>query len=199
MQRDPAAAAVAEQQVIDVGHERRPFPARRHVRGTEVRHDRRSRQLGDQRRLADLQRARDGLSAGLACGRLVIDRLAVGTDQFQLSERDARLPAGVADRLSVHPPQQEMNLAQAPHVGLRVGDRKDRLPDRRFVGDRVESPRLDALLEALPLDFDECDVDPVDRRAAHDSGYQHRLSILARLPLGPTSRTTDRRGNLTRM
>ena len=77
VQRDPAAAAVAKEQVIDVGHERRALAARRHIRGTEVRHDRRSRQFGNQRRLADLQRAHDKLSADLAFDRLVIDSLAV--------------------------------------------------------------------------------------------------------------------------
>ena len=74
-----------------------------------------------------------------------------------------------------------MNLAQAPDVGLGIGDRKDRLSNRRFVRDGVESAGLDGLLEALALDFDERDIDAVNRRAAHDSGYKHRLYKLKAL------------------
>ena len=45
--------------------------------------------------------------------------------------------------------------------------------------------RLDGVVEALPADFDQRDVDSIDRSAAHESGNEHETGTVSRLPRRP--------------
>src|SRR5207245_2811393 len=77
------APRMAEEQVIDVGHERRALATRRDVTHAEIRNHRHSDAFRDYCRFADLHRV------GAA---FVIDRLAVAADQLHWSEsRDGAL------------------------------------------------------------------------------------------------------------
>ena len=69
--------------------------------------------------------------------------------------------------------QQEMELADLRGVCVGVRDGENGFANFGLVGERVEGPRRDRLLEAAAVDLDQRHVDAVDRRSTHYSGDQH--------------------------
>ena len=147
---------MAEQQVIDERHQRRALAAGGDVARAEVRDHRDAGAFGDHGRFADLQ----GVGAAL-----VIDGLAVAADQFAPGRSARRRRAPRARRVR----QVGNSGARSPPCGGRVGDAENGGAHRGGVRRRREADGFH-----LPsADFDDGDVDAVERSTAHHSGDSH--------------------------
>ena len=159
---------MAEEQLVEIRHQRRALPAGRHVARTEVAHHGKPGQLGDDGRLTELQRGR-------LCARGdVPHRLAVAADQVDLIERQAgsgrHLLGGISECLA----QPDIQRAQAVDgAGLRPKGAED-------LGAQIGRVRHVAMSQQLPpqgrrraLDADDRARGAIRRCARDETNYDH--------------------------
>ena len=162
VERHAGAARMAEEQVIDERHQGRALAAGGDIAGAEVGHHGDAGALGEDGRLAELERV------GAA---FVEDGLSVAADEFHRAE-------------ALHGGQH------GARVELRRAGNSSARWHAVWVG-QLETPRMAArtvggsrALQVKPMvstlraaDVDDGDIDAVERGAAHDSGDSHdRLS-----------------------
>ena len=150
---------MAEQQVVDVRHQRRALPAGGDIARAEVRDHRHAGALRDHGRLADLQGVR----------RRPRDRWSGRGSRSAPPGRSGARRA--ARRGRTVRPSWKFSREIAAVVRGGVGDGQNRrgalARGRAWTGIRWCRTRR-------PADFDDGDIDAIERRAAHHAGDSHR-------------------------
>ena len=91
----------------------------------------------------------------------MVDRLAVGTHEFQLFEWNVRPLASFDDRIAEKRAEQEVHLADAGRMGRGVRDPENRLAKIIGVRNGVCRQGLDDLVEGFSADIDKRNVDAI--------------------------------------
>jgi len=168
VQDDPVQSRVSKQEGMQIGSEWSPLAASGQISGTEVCHGRYAGPLGDDRRLADLQRrANRHTVRSLAIGK-VGDRLPVGADKGDTLYRHASLPNHRNGRFRKQLPEVSVQVAELAGAAARVVRRpQDPLakPGREGKDGEVQKPKLREPLART--DLENCGVAPVCRRPGH--------------------------------
>ena len=140
-----APARMAEEQVVGVRDQRRALAAGGDVARAEVRHGRDAGPLGDDGRLADLERRARVPPPGPSGLRKMADRLPVRADQVNRAERYPARPRERDQRPGEQFAEDEVQPADLIQPSrLRLEQRENALPDLRRIRERAKRQRADA-------------------------------------------------------
>ena len=177
IERDAIALGRTEQQVVDVGNQRRAFASGRDIALAEVGNDPHTGALRYYGRFADLEGAGDAMAEAFNRVAFVEDGLAVHPADANGIGRDMRATASVEHGFRIQFAEQEAEARDGSCMRHRVRHAEQRGSNGRRIGSAAECDRGDLEAVAPVRDIHDCYVDPIERRAAHNSdGLHARLS-----------------------
>src|SRR5271155_2615604 len=174
------------QQIIHKRHQRRPLPARGHIRRTKIRNRRDSSARRNNARLTDLQSGSHPPPAQKPRRRpLMKNRLPMRPNQSDPTQRHTPPPTSSHSRRCKLLPQQKIQLTDFGGGSTpAIGKPQDRRAHARRKPHMMMSFEFDRKGRGRARNTHQGNIDPIRRSARHHSQYAHH-STESRSPQAP--------------